>query len=260
MTLLPGDEDELELEDLTDGQDEEDEGDEGPGNDGGQEGDEEQDADEPEEEPQVQGRQDRVDSNLPSRQRRSQTRWQRREAELAAARQRAEAAEQRANALAAERQREEAQRLAAARQQREQLRETMTPEERTAADVQELRGQIVFQSQMDQFWRADASDKASYDAKCSINKTYKRYRDKVETELKKARDSGTNLSREQILRYLVGDEVLSMAERSSKPQAQRRKPVSKPMNSRGDGASTPGKRGPTSDREALRKRLENIPL
>ena len=265
MPQIGDDDDEEDLvtvEELDDGPDDEDEGDEGPGSEGGQEVGEEETEDGTEDQGQEQRRPGGINDELPpARQRRSQSRWQQREQELAATRRRAEEAEARAAQLASERQREEAQRLHAQAQERDRRREMMTPEERTADELQELRAQINYQAQMDRFHRTDAEDRATFQAKASVNKVYKRHQTRVEEELRKARASGTNLSREQILRYIIGDEAIKMSEQTSKPQATaRRRVVSKPVNSRGDSTSTPGKRSPSSDKEALRKRLENIPL
>jgi hypothetical protein len=136
----------------------------------------------------------------------------------------------------------------------------MMPEERLADELGELRAQINYQRQMDQFYRGDAEDRAQYSAKASVNKTYKRYATEVETKLKQSRANGWNIPREEILANIVGKAALGMAEQSSKPKPTHRKSVSKPVNSRGDGASTQGRRGSSSDKEALRKRLENLPL
>jgi hypothetical protein len=253
-----------DLEELPGGEDQEDERDEGPGEDGGPDGLEEEDPDGPgpDESEDGQGRADRVEvqAQLPSRQRRSQTRWQAREKELAETRRRAEEAEARAAQLAADRQREEALRQQAATQEREQRRALMTPEERNADELAQLRAEINYNRSMDQFWRADAEDKANYAAQAKVNKVYKRHEAEVEKLLKQYRGQGSNISREQLLRYVIGNEALKMAEQSNKPQSERRKQVSKPINSRGDGASTPGRRAPTSDKAALRKRLEGMSL
>jgi len=251
------------IEELGDGPYDEDEGDEGPGSEGGQEVSEGEAEDGTEED---QGQEQRRPGSvagepIPARQRRSQSRWQQREQELAATRRRAEEAEARAIQLASERQREEAQRFHAQQQERERRREMMTPEERTAEELQELRAQINYQAQMDRFYRTDAEDRATFQAKASVNKVYERHQTRVEEELRKARASGTNLSREQILRYIIGDEAIKMSEQTSRPRATtKRRTVSYPINSRGDSTSTPGKRSPSSDKDALRKRLENVPL
>jgi hypothetical protein len=235
-----GDEDDVVLEDKDDSTDEDDNP---PGPD----------------EDETQPRPDPVEVQ-PSRQRRSQTRWQARERELSETRQRAAEAEARANQLASERQREEAQRQHALQNEREARRAAMLPEERLADELGELRAQINYQRQMDQFYRGDAEDRAQYSAKASVNKTYKRYATEVETKLKQSRANGWNIPREEILANIVGKAALGMAEQSSKPKPTHRKSVSKPVNSRGDGASTQGRRGSSSDKEALRKRLENLPL
>src|SRR5208337_1592401 len=116
------------------------------------------------------------------------------------------------------------------------------------------------QRQMDQFQRNDDSDKARFDAKCSVDKVYKRHSAAVETELRKCRAAGWNLPRDEILANIIGKEVMGVSERSNGSQPARRRAVSKPINSRGDGTSAPSRRGPSSDREALKKRLENVPL
>ena len=256
------DEDDLEqLGDLDDVTDDEDEGNERPGDEGGQEGVEGEAEDGTEDEGEGQGQPGRVEPQLNSRQRRSQGHWQARERELAETRRRAEEAEARAAQLAAERQRDEAQRQRAAQEQREQQRQLMTPEERNAADIQAIAAQVNFQRDMDAFYRNDASDKAQYDAKVHAgDKVYKRHQKAVEAELKRCRDRGFNVPREELLYREIGKEALNVAEQSTRSTATRRKPVSKPSNSRGDATSTPGKRGPSSDKEALRKRLENMPL
>ena len=259
--MLGDDEDDLEqLEGLPN----EDEGNEEPSGEGGQESfeGENPDAPGPDESEEERERPDHVEvqSRQPSQQRRSQTRWQARERELAETRRRAEEAEARAAQLAGQQQREQAQRQQAQLAEREQRRAAMTPEERTSDELQEIRAQMNFQRDMDAFYRNDAADKAQYDAKSSVNKVYKRHQATVEKKLQQARNNGWNIPREQILANVIGEEALKMAEQSSKPTPTRRKPVSEPSNSRGDGASTPGRRNSSSDKEALKKRLENIPL
>jgi hypothetical protein len=260
--MLGDDEDELEdLESLDDLQ--EDEEDEGPSREGGPDGLEEEDPDAPgpDEDESEQERPNRVSARqAPSQQRRSQTRWQAREAALAAQRKRADEAEARANQLAAERQREEAQRVQALQRDAEQRRATMTPDERLTEEMQEIRAQFNYQRQYDQFQRADDADRAEYNARASVDKTWKRHQAEVERVLKQQRDRGWNVPRAEILANIVGKEVLQVTEQSNRPQPTRRKSVSKPVNSRGDSTSTPGKRGPSSEKEALRKRLENVPL
>jgi hypothetical protein len=113
---------------------------------------------------------------------------------------------------------------------------------------------------MDAFYRNDAEDKAQYRAIASVNKVYKRHESKVEELLKQSRARGTNMSREQILRYVIGDEALKTYEQASKPRTNTRRVVSRPINSRGDGTSTPSRRGPSSEHEARTKRLMNVPL
>jgi hypothetical protein len=261
--MLPED-DEDELEAPVYGEDEEDEGDEGPSGEGGQESgeDETEDAPGPDEDESESRRPERVEvqPEVPSRQRRSQSRWQARERELAELRQQKAEAEARANALAAQRQQDEAQRQRILQEQREQRRAVMTPEERTAEELQEIRAQINYQRDMDTFYRNDAADKAQFDAKTTVNKVYKRHQAAVEAELKKARANGWNIPREEILANIVGKEVMQVANRSTQPQPTRRKSVSKPVNSRSDATSTPGKRNSSSEHEARKKRLENIPL
>jgi len=256
--------DEELLENLDDGENPEDEGDEGPGGEGGQESfeDEDPDAPGPDEDESEPRRPNRVEVQpaVPSRQRRSQSRWQAREKELAEVRRRAEEAETKAAQLAAQQQRAEAQRQQVLQAEREQRRAAMTPEERLSDELGEIRAQINFQRDMDTFHRNDAADKAQYDARASVNPIYKRHQTEVEKQLRTARANGWNIPREEILANVIGKEALRMAEQPSKPRSATRKPISKPVNSRGDGASTPGRHNSSSEHEARRKRLENMPL
>jgi hypothetical protein len=137
----------------------------------------------------------------------------------------------------------------------------MTPEERTQDDIATLRAQMNYQSQLDQFHRTDASDKANYQAKATVNKTYKKYEPQVEALLQQSRNSGWNIPREKLLATIIGEEVLGMTAKSSTPKSTPRRAVSKPVNSRGDSTSTSGARSSSLGKhEALKKRLENIPL
>lgn len=107
--------------------------------------------------------------------------------------------------------RAEAERLAA-----------MSPEERRAYDqdltirtLQHQMGNISHQI-------ADATDKASFEAKSSINPLYKKYLPKVETALAGMRKNGANTTREALLTYMIGEDARKRLENKEGSEPRRR--------------------------------------
>jgi len=62
--------------------------------------------------------------------------------------------------------------------------------------------QALFQAQ-------DMADKTTYQIKAAANPVYDKYKDKVESELAKARAQGSNIQREVILQVLIGRDMLA---------------------------------------------------
>jgi hypothetical protein len=118
--------------------------------------------------------------------------------------------------------------------------------------------------QIMQIQMADQQDRTAYQAKATIDKRFARYEQEVEQRLADLRRQGQNVSREALLKFIIGEKVLgNPAERvrARRQDAQRRVESQKtrPQNTRGDqeGANQRRQSG-DSEREARRKRLENL--
>ena len=244
--LIEGDDDDEGLETETD------EGDGGQDSEEGSQGGEEPEGGETGEEHEQPLPEGRADSVEPGKQSRSSRRYQ----ELANARREAEekatAAELRARALEERYQREEALRLQQQQQAEQEAVSRLTPEERNARQFEQIQAQIRYQEQMRVFDKAEAEDKAKFDANASVNPVYKNAVSDVEKALTDLRKMNINMSREAILRYVLGDRMLKQTQKSKQTQAPKPvRKVQKAPNSRGDVSSTQGKRQSTSEKQRI---------
>jgi len=103
----------------------------------------------------------------------------------------------------------------------------------------------------------DLSDKASFDAyKISKPKLYEKYAPKVEELLKDLRSKGQNASRERLLAFIVGQDMLQGKVKSVDAITRKTSQVrGTPTNARSDISTSGGK---LSAAEARAKRLENV--
>lgn len=107
----------------------------------------------------------------------------------------------------------------------------------------------------------DSGDKAEFSAQCAGNPALKAIEKEVEQRLTEMRKSGQNAPRETVAKYLLGEKALAKAPRARnagrrREQEGREQHQARPANGRGDVAPHGQRR--TSDREARRKRLENM--
>jgi hypothetical protein len=114
------------------------------------------------------------------------------------------------------------------------------------------------QQQFQQFQMHDMMDKSSYDAKAAVDPVYKRFEGEVEqirlTEMRK----GRHFPREEILAFVVGQQVLKGKKPTKSGQAT---PKKKPSARAGAASSDVGggsQRGRLSEQQARAKRLENM--
>lgn len=261
------DNDEIEASEGEEGQDSsEGEEDESPDAGNDQEQDESEDleerADGLEEEPRSNG------DGRNSRERRSQSSWKRREekfqAELEAERKAKAASDAKLQALEAERQAQEARRVQEVNNNREEMLSRMTPEERNAFEIQEMRAQIAYNNQMRELQTWDAQDKAKFESIANsdseLGRIYKKNAATIEKHLTDIRARNTNMPRDVLLRYELGDQVLKALANKKPSKSQPTRKVQKAPNSRGDASRTPARSNLPSDREARKKRLENVRL
>jgi hypothetical protein len=108
----------------------------------------------------------------------------------------------------------------------------------------------------------DQHDKALYDTRASADKLYKKYAERVEQRLTELRNQGANATRDTILRYLVGEDILSGKLKRRASQAQLDGEESAPARSAPPAparSDVPRRTGMT-EHEKRRARLENVPI
>lgn len=109
----------------------------------------------------------------------------------------------------------------------------------------------------------DQADKSAFESKAAVNPKYAKYADAVEKELANARRAGQNATREQVLIYIVGKEALnpktSANTTKQKQQAQQRVAAARgtPTGARSDAGSGRSSRSESAARE---ERLRDVPL
>ena len=85
----------------------------------------------------------------------------------------------------------------------------MTPEERADYKLNNALNQIRREQALSAFKVQDETDKARFDAKAAADKIYAKYADRVEqARLKYMREQNTVIPREELLKHIVGDDVL----------------------------------------------------
>ena len=202
----PRDPQDLELPDEIEGQPEEDDAEDALQADG-QEGDEGADGDDADREEDEGEREESVDAP-PRRQSRADRRVQTALTQAREARAQSQRLEEEMARLRAERQ--QAPQLSPedeAAQERERLA-IMTPEERTEYRLAKAERNTQRTLQNMQMQHQDALDKASYDAKATMDPRYKRYAPEVDKRLRDLRAQGQNVSRDALLKFILGEKLL----------------------------------------------------
>jgi len=146
-------------------------------------------------------------------------------------------------------------------EQRAQRRSSLTPEERVHEDLRDSETRLTQQIRGMQLSTWDQNDRALYQTKAVNDPRYKRMEAKVEAEFQRLRQEGGGASREAILKYMIGEDILSRPAGSSKQRTEAAKRVaassSRPSQSRGD--TNVGKRE-RSGGKTLEERLSDVPL
>ena len=143
-----------------------------------------------------------------------------------------------------------------ARRLREEKLSLMDPSERKQFVLEEQVQELRQQNYQTQLHVIDATDKAAYDAKASLNPIYAKHKDQVEKALASLRSKGNNASREELLKWVIGNEALKKAGKpnpASRQAAARRveSAKAKPAASRSDAPSHYSGKGSTPE-ERLR--------
>jgi hypothetical protein len=133
----------------------------------------------------------------------------------------------------------------------------MTPQEQIAETFRESEARWEQRMQGFQLQSAETADRTAFQAKCAVDPLYARWAPKVEGRLAELRTKGTNLEREVLLKYLIGEAALDR--RSSKDGKREVEKAAtrvaaarvRPANS---GSDTQPQRRQT---QSLERRLEN---
>jgi hypothetical protein len=154
-------------------------------------------------------------------------------------------------------------------QQREQQRERepsaeemalWTPEQRSDYKLEKATRGFTAAMQQVQLQSADLADKSSFDMQCATQPLWKKYSGEVEKRLADLRKQGQSAPREAILKFILGEKLLTGGGKARTRQAQQ----GQRRIQRQQGADAPprsdtgGGRRQLSEAEKRAKRLENV--
>ena len=147
-------------------------------------------------------------------------------------------------------------------EQRAQRLSLMTPEERLTETFREEREAHRRDMAQLQFTVVDGNDRAAFEAKCTVDPRYQKYKAKVEAKLAELHRAGQNTSRENVLRWVLGDRVMEAwvdgkTTQQSRGEAQRRVNAQRTRSTNSGSDVSTGRRSQSS---SLEKRLENVSI
>lgn len=138
--------------------------------------------------------------------------------------------------------------------------QAMTPEQRIQHFAAVAEERITRATAVGQFQAADQADRASFAVRTASDPRVAKYAQEVETRLHQLRQGGANASREDMLRYIIGERVMANAPKVKKQQAAAKETIrqqtTNPERPKGD---TGGKRR-VDEKTARAKRLDGVRL
>jgi hypothetical protein len=110
---------------------------------------------------------------------------------------------------------------------------------------------------------AIAQDRANYQAKAAKDKRFERWGERVEAEFERRRQLGQLVSREDILKWMLGDRLVSGDDAPVRKARQRAKDrvdrqTTRPSNAGSDVSAS--RRGRLNEREARARRLDGVQI
>ncbi len=136
------------------------------------------------------------------------------------------------------------------RQPQPPVDEFVDPEEKWRRDVEARTNQALAAAN-------DLNDRAAYNLRAAANPMYAKYADRVEAELNRIRSQGGNAPREEVLKYVVGQDALAS---QGKPTKSAQRAQAAAAAARG---ATPGMRSNVSQERApstAAERLKGVTL
>lgn len=145
-----------------------------------------------------------------------------------------------------------------AEQRERELLAVMTPEERSERRLEKAMEEMRSTAQRMSVQNADALDQAQYNAKAAADPRYRKYESEVTQRVQELRNQGQYVTREAVLKFIIGEKVLAKQASAEKQRSDGKKRIarqtSKTLNGRGDVGSNRGKD------LSLAKRLENVQI
>lgn len=146
------------------------------------------------------------------------------------------------------------------REQRDARRQQMSPEDRMYDVLAEHTEAWGREKQALTYGMADQMDRAAFEAKCSVDPRYEKRRQAVENKLTELRSKGLGAPREEVLKWVIGDQALKAAG-SKEVKAQRQQAAQRVRRQQArpaaNGSDVRADRGRQTSRE---RRLENVQI
>ena len=134
----------------------------------------------------------------------------------------------------------------------------MTPQEQISESLRESEARWEQRMQGMQLQTAETADRTAFQAKCTVDPLYAKWAPKVEGKLAELRTRGSNVEREVLLKFLIGEAALERrsskeGKREVKEAAQR--VTAQRVRTGNSGSDTPAQRRQNT---SLERRLENL--
>jgi fused signal recognition particle receptor len=157
------------------------------------------------------------------------------------------------------------QRFAQEQMEQERLRqqwEQASPEDRVAMMLQKQQRDLAMQNHQYQRQISDTADRMKFEQLATNDKVAAKFKTEVEARLTKTRAAGFEASREDIYKHLLGEKVMAARAKAVQEQSKAgakniKRQTTKARSATSDRA---GGRSTESEREARRKRLEDMSI
>lgn len=134
----------------------------------------------------------------------------------------------------------------------------MTPQEQISESLRESEARWEQRMQGMQLQTAETADRTAFQTKCTVDPLYAKWAPKVEGKLAELRTRGSNVEREVLLKFLIGEAALerrTSKEGKREVQAAAQRVTAQRVRTGNSGSDTPAQRRQNT---SLERRLENV--
>lgn len=134
----------------------------------------------------------------------------------------------------------------------------MTPQEQISESLRESEARWEQRMQGMQLQTAETADRTAFQAKCTVDPLYAKWAPKVEGKLAELRTRGSNVEREVLLKFLIGEAALerrTSKEGKREVQQAAQRVTAQRVRTGNSGSDTPAQRRQNT---SLERRLENV--